>query len=127
MLLDLVAAVITQAADVTAVGGHDFVEQTELGIAAILHVAAAAFQSLGQHRPLVGFATADPLGHVDADRYPALQIELGVQAELRLELCRARIGQRGLDQHGQGLHQGSIDQRQRVLYVFEPRVPRDGL
>ena len=127
LLLDLVAAVVAQAADVTAVGGDDFVEQREFRVAAVLHVAAAGFQGLGQHGPLVGLAAADAFGDVDADRHAAFQVELGVQAELRLELRRPRIGQRGLDQHGQALQQRAIDQRQGVLHVFQPRIAGDRL
>ena len=126
VLLDLIAAVVAQTADVTAVGGHDVVEQLELRVAAVLHVAAAGFQRLGQHGPLVGLAAADAFGHVDADRHAAFQIELGVEAELRLELRRSRISQRGLHQHGQALQQGAVDQRQGVLHVFQPRIAGDG-
>ena len=98
----------------------------ELRIAAIFHVAAAGFQRPGQHGPLVRLAFADAFGDVDADRHAAFQIELGVEAELRFELCRSRIGQRSLHQHRQALHQGAIDQRQGVLHVFQPRIAGDG-
>jgi len=49
-----------------------------------------------------------------------------VEAELRLELGRPRIGQRGLHEYGQAAHQGAVDQRQRVPHVFEPRIAGDG-
>ena len=57
----------------------------------------------------------------------ALKVELGVQSELRLELRRARIRHRSLDQHGQAFQQRPIDQRQCVLHVFQPRIAGDRL
>ena len=127
LLDDLVNAVVAQPADVTALGGHDLVEEFELRVAAVVHVAVALFQGFRQHGPLAVLAAARARGHVDADRHAAFQVELGVQAEFRLELRRPRIAHRGLEQHGQALQQGAIDQRQGVLHVLQPRIAGDRL
>ena len=62
-----------------------------------------------------------------SDGHAALQVKLGVEAELRLEFCLPRIGQRGLHQYRQGLQQRAVHQGQRVPHVFQPRIAGDGL
>ena len=75
----------------------------------------AFFQGLAQHGPLAVLTLTNALGHVDANRHAAFQIELRVQPDLRLQFGRPRILHPGLDEHGQALQECAVNQGQRML------------
>ena len=84
---DLIRAVVSQAADVTAVGLDDVIEQRELGIAAVHHVQPIGLDRPFQYRAFVMFAAA-VRGDVDPRRHVTIDFEMRVQPPLHQAAAR---------------------------------------
>ena len=100
----------------------------ELRVAAVLHVAASAFQGLGQHGPLVRpsprltpSVTSMRIGT------PRSRSNWVCRRNFALSFAARGSGSAACGQHGQALQQRAIDQRQGVLHVFQTRIAGDGL
>jgi hypothetical protein len=122
ILLDLVATIVAQPANIAAVGGHNRVEQSEFRVAAIRHIALALVQRPSEYGTFVGLAACAAFRQVDAHGHTVGPIELRVQTPLRLGFRRPRIAHRGLGEHGQALQECAVDERQCVSDVLQPWI-----
>ena len=78
---NVVDAVVANAANVTALGRDDAVEEGELGVAAIHDVEAVGFDGAFQDGPFVAVAAA--IGSdIDASRHVAIDFKMRMQSPL---------------------------------------------
>ena len=105
---------LSNAADVTALGPDDVVPQRVLGEPAVHDVTAVGLQMAAQLLFFLGFAAVVGGGHVHAHRDAAIDLEVGMKAPAAVGVA-ILIGQvGGLRQIGKGAHHAAIDGGQHL-------------
>ena len=121
----VVDAVVANAANVTALGLDDAIEEGELGIAAIHDVEAIGFDGAFQDGPLIAVAAAVG-SDIDASRHVAIDFEMSMQSPLDQA---ARVGrlQRRFGEVRQDGEQRAIDEGDGMANVLEAWIDAERL
>ena len=123
LLEEVPNAVVANAADVTALGGNDAVEEAELGVAAIHDVQVIGLDGAFEDSPLVGVASRGA-GDVDADGYMAVDFKVGVQPPFCQATASSAFEERRLGHLRQGREQSRVHERDDLTEILQLRGSR---
>jgi hypothetical protein len=119
-------AVVANTAHITALGGHDLIEQVELGVAAVHDVEPVRCDGAFQDGSFIRVA-ARTAGDIDADGHVAVHFEMRVEPPFCQAAARFGFLEGGLGHARQGVQERAIHKRDGLVELIETRVMVVGL